>query len=153
MQPRRPPPTPHHKLTAVSTAPGDLPPPPSPNTPTQIAGQEVAPTNMVPPAPAYAPAASAPLNTEALASFVLGIVSFVAHVPIPVIGGFVVAVIAVITGYQARQTIRRTGERGMGFATAGMIIGIVHLALLIVFVIVTIFVIFAFGIVIFGFHR
>jgi hypothetical protein len=108
---------------------------------------------MVPRAPAYAPAASAPLNAEALASFVLGIASFVAHVPIPVIGGFVVAVIAVITGYQARQTIRRTGERGMGFATAGMIIGIVHLSLLILFVIVVIFAIFVFGIMMFGFHR
>ena len=108
---------------------------------------------MVPPGPAYTSAAGAPINAEAIASLVLGIVSFVAHVPIPVIGGFVVAVIAVITGYQARQTIRRTGERGMGFATAGMIIGIVHLALLILFVIGVIFAIFAFGIMMFGFHR
>jgi Domain of unknown function (DUF4190) len=93
------------------------------------------------------------MNAEALASFVLGIASFVAHVPIPVIGGFVVATIAIITGYQARQTIRRTGERGMGFATAGMVIGIVHLSLLILFVIGVIFAIFVFGIVAFGFHR
>lgn len=93
------------------------------------------------------------MNAEAIASLVLGIASFVAHVPIPIIGGFVVAAIAVITGYQARQTIRRTGERGMGFATAGMIIGIVHLALLIVVVIVGIFIVFVLGIVMFGFHR
>jgi hypothetical protein len=111
------------------------------------------PSSLVPPGPVYAPAANAPMNAEALASFVLAIASFVAHVPIPVIGGFVVAVIAVITGYQARQTIRRTGERGMGFATAGMIIGIVHLSLLILFVIVAIFIVFVLGIVMFGVHR
>ena len=40
------------------------------------------------------------------------------------------ALVAVITGYMARNQIKQTGEQGMGMATAGMIIGIVHLVLI-----------------------
>jgi hypothetical protein len=129
-------------LTAVSTTPGNLPPPPS-SSPTQLAGQYV-----------YAPAgAGTRTNSLAIVSLVAGIGSFVAHIPVPGFGGGTVALIAVITGYIARNQIRETGESGMGMATAGMIIGIVHIALLVLLVIGLIFAIFILGIVLFGAHR
>jgi Domain of unknown function (DUF4190) len=85
-------------------------------------------------------------------SLVAGIGSFFAHI-IPGIGGFTVALIAVVTGYMARKQIRQTGEQGMGMATAGMVIGIIHLALLLVAVLGLIFLIFVLGIAMFGFHH
>jgi Domain of unknown function (DUF4190) len=101
----------------------------------------------------YAPAgAGSRTNTLAVVSLVAGIGSFFAHI-LPGVGGFTVALIAVITGYMARRQIRETGEQGMGMATAGMIIGIVHLALLGLLVIALIFAIFVFGAVMFGMHR
>jgi hypothetical protein len=101
----------------------------------------------------YTPAASTQTNSLAIVSLVTGIGSFVAHIPVPGFGGFTVALIAVISGYIARRQIRETGEQGMGMATAGMIIGIVHLALGALVVIALIFVIFVLGIVVFGTHR
>jgi hypothetical protein len=143
----------------VSTTPSDLPPPPpeQSGTTTQIAGQQAAPSTTVPHVPGgpmYAPPASAAgrTNTLAVVSLVAGIGSFFAHI-IPGIGGFTVALIAVVTGYMARKQIKETGEQGMGMATAGMIIGIIHLALLILLVIGLIFAIFVLGIVLFGAHR
>jgi Domain of unknown function (DUF4190) len=143
----------------VSTTPSDLPPPPpeQSGTTTQIAGQQAAPSTTVPHVPGgpmYAPPASAAgrTNTLAVVSLVAGIGSFFAHI-IPGIGGFTVALIAVITGYMARKQIKETGEQGMGMATAGMIIGIIHLALLILLVIGLIFAIFVLGLVLFGAHR
>jgi len=101
----------------------------------------------------YAPAgAGTQTNTLAIVSLVTGIGSFFAHI-VPGVGGFTVALIAVVTGYMARKQIRETGEQGMGMATAGMIIGIVHLALLGLLVIALIFAIFVFGAVLFGLHR
>jgi hypothetical protein len=91
-------------------------------------------------------------NTLAIVSLAAGIGSFFAHI-VPGVGGFTVAVIAVVTGYLARQQIRETGEQGMGLATAGMIIGAVHIALLVLIVIGLIFAIFVFGLVLFGAHR
>jgi Domain of unknown function (DUF4190) len=145
----------------VSTTPSDLPPPsPTPaqpsGTPTHIAGQQAAPSTSVPVGPSgpiYTPAgAGSRTNTLAVVSLVAGIGSFFAHI-VPGVGGFTVALIAVITGYMARRQIRETGEQGMGMATAGMIIGIVHLALLGLLVIALIFAIFVFGAVMFGMHR
>ena len=144
----------------MSTTPSDLPPPPpagqSSTTPTHIAGQQSAPTSSVPVGPGgplYTPAgAGSRTNTLAVVSLVAGIGSFFAHI-VPGIGGFTVALIAVITGYMARKQIKETGEQGMGMATAGMIIGIVHIALLVLLVIVLIFAIFVFGAVLFGAHR
>jgi hypothetical protein len=101
----------------------------------------------------YAPEAlQGKTNTLAVVSLVAGIGSFFAHI-IPGLGGFTVALIAVVTGYMARKQIRETGEQGMGMATAGMIIGIIHLALLVLLVIGLIFAIFVFGLVLFGAHR
>jgi len=91
-------------------------------------------------------------NTLAIVSLVAGIGSFFAHI-VPGVGGFTVAVIAIITGYLARKQIRETGEKGMGMATAGMIIGAVHIGLLVLLVVVLIFLILFFGLVLFGLHR
>ena len=68
-------------------------------------------------------------NSLAIISLVAGVGSFFAHI-IPGVGGFTVALVALITGYMARNQIKQTGEQGMGMATAGMIIGIVHLVLI-----------------------
>jgi uncharacterized protein DUF4190 len=104
--------------------------------------------------PMYAPAgAGTRTNSLAIVSLAAGIGSFVAHLPVPGFGGGTVALIAVVTGYIARNQIRETGEQGMGMATAGMIIGAVHLAILVLLVIVVIFAIFLFGLVLFGAHR
>jgi hypothetical protein len=100
----------------------------------------------------YTPAAGTHTNTLAVVSLVAGIGSFFAHV-IPGIGGFTVALIAVITGYMARKQIRETGEQGMGMATAGMVIGIIHLALLFLLIIAVLFAIFVLGLVLFGVSR
>jgi hypothetical protein len=127
----------------MSTTPGDPPPQTPSGSSTQISGRH-----------AYAPAgAGTRINSLAVVSLVAGIGSFVAHIPVPGLGGGTVALIAVITGYIARNQIRDTGESGMGMATAGMIIGAVHLALLALLVIGVIFLIFVLGIVVFGLHR
>lgn len=138
----------------MSTKPSDLPgpPPAQPSgSPTQIAGQQVAPSTTVPHTPggAISSPAGTRTNTLAIVSLAAGIGSFFAHV-LPVVGGFTVALIAVITGYMARRQIKETGEQGMGIATAGMIIGIAHLLLIVLVVIVLLFAIFVMGIVLIG---
>ena len=124
------------------------PPPPPPSSPTQIAGQQTAPSSSVPVGPAYTLATGAHTNTLAVVSLVAGIGSFFAHV-VPGIGGFTVSLIAIITGYMARQQIKQTGERGMGMATAGIVIGVIHLALIGFLVIVVLFLIFVLGVALF----
>ena len=96
----------------------------------------------------YTPAAGTRTNTLAVVSLVTGIGSFFAHI-VPGIGGFTVSLIAIITGYMARQQIKQTGERGMGMATAGMVIGAIHLALIGLLVIVVLFLIFVLGVALF----
>ncbi len=96
----------------------------------------------------YTPAAGTKTNTLAVVSLVAGIGSFFAHV-VPGIGGFTVSLIAIITGYMARQQIKQTGERGMGMATAGIVIGVIHLALIGLLVIVVLFLIFILGVALF----
>jgi hypothetical protein len=101
----------------------------------------------------YGPAgAGAHYNTLAVVSLATAIGSFVAHI-IPGLGGFTVALIAVVTGYMARKQIRETGERGMGLATAGMVIGAIHLVLIVVAIFALLFLIFVVGIAIFGHSR
>jgi hypothetical protein len=63
-------------------------------------------------------------NSLAIVSLVAGIVSWFA---VPVLGG----IVAVIAGHMARSQIRRTGERGDGMATAGLILGYLHLAVVV----------------------
>jgi hypothetical protein len=109
---------------------------------TQIAGQESAPSTTVPAMVHGGTAGVSPSNnTLAVVSLVAAIASFFAHI-IPFAGGFTLAVVAIVTGHMARGQIRRTGEPGMGMATAGMVIGYIHIALIaVVFV-------FFFGVVI-----
>jgi len=142
----------------VSTPPSDIPPPPSspppppPATPqTQIVGQQVAPSTAVPHTPGLQPqgvGVAGQTNTLAIVSLAAGVGSFFAHI-IPGIGGFTVALVAAITGYMARNQIKQTGESGYGMATAGMIIGIVHM-ILIVLGVIALIMIFIFGIALFG---
>ncbi|GAC1471135.1 MAG: hypothetical protein PVS2B1_16010 [Candidatus Dormibacteraceae bacterium] len=130
----------------MSTPPSD----PS-GSPTKIAGQETSPSTTVPHNPGgaiYAPAGSK-TNTLAIVSLVTGIGSFFAHI-VPGVGGFTVALVAVVTGYMARKQIRETGEQGMGIATAGIIIGIVHLAMIVLVIIAVLFIIFVLGIALIG---
>ncbi len=145
------------KLGAVSTPPGELPgPPPAPpsGSPTQIAGQQVVPSTTVPHGPSgpiYTPAATK-TNSLAIISLVAGVLSIPAHI-VPGVGGFTVALVAIVTGYMARQQIRESGEQGMGLATAGMVIGIIHLALLGLLILFLIFLIFVMGVTLFGLSR
>jgi hypothetical protein len=98
--------------------------------------------------PTYAPAAETRTNTLAIVSLATGIGSFFAHV-VPALGGFTVALIALITGYMARKQIKETGEKGMGIATAGMIIGAAHLVLIVLVIIGVLLLVFVLGIGIF----
>jgi hypothetical protein len=105
------------------------------------------------PAPApglhgYTPA-GAQTNSLAIVSLVAGFLSFFAHV-IPLIGGFSVALIAIITGFMARDQIKRTGEQGMWMANVGILVGFIHIALGLILVLVLIFVVFVLGIALFG---
>jgi hypothetical protein len=99
----------------------------------------------------YSPA-GARTNTLAVVSLAAGIGSFFAHV-VPFLGGFTIALVAVITGYMARRQIRETGEGGMGIATAGMIIGIAHLVLVVVLVFAVLIAIFFLGLTLFNLSR
>ena len=124
--------------------------PPQAAPPTQVVGQQSAPSTHVPmtTGPVYT-ANPSQTNTLAVVSLAAGIGSFFAHI-IPGIGGLTVAIIAVVTGHMARTQIKQTGEQGYGMATAGMIIGIVHLALIALVVIGLLFAILVFGIALFG---
>jgi uncharacterized protein DUF4190 len=142
----------------VSTPPDELPAPPPVQPPpaapaTQIVGQQHQPSTAVP-VTSGAMQTVNPGQTNQLAwiSLIAGIGSFFAHI-IPGVGGFTVAIIAVVTGHMARNQIKRTGEQGMGIATAGMIIGYIHLAILGLVVIAIIIAIFVFGIAMFGISR
>ena len=110
----------------MGTPPSELPPQPAPD-PTQIAGQQTAPSTPVP--AGVAVAASMQTNTLAVVSLVTAIGSFLAHI-IPFVGGFTLSVVAIITGHMARGQIKKTGEQGSGLALAGLIIGYTHLALI-----------------------
>src|SRR5438067_1176288 len=138
------------KLPAVSTPAGNLPTPP----PTQITGQQTEPSTAVPHTPGLPMTTVQPgqTNTLAIISLVAGVGSFFAHV-IPGVGGFTVAVVAIVTGYMARNQIKQTGEQGMGLATAGMVIGIVHIALIVAVIVGIFILVFIFGIAMLGLSR
>jgi hypothetical protein len=114
---------------------------------TQIAGQQSAPTTIVPHTPELSNAM--PNNNLALISLITGILSFLGHI-IPLVGGSTLAIVAIVTGYMARNQIKETGEQGMTMATVGMILGIANLALVGIIVILLILFIFVLGIGIFG---
>jgi Domain of unknown function (DUF4190)/Domain of unknown function (DUF1707) len=68
---------------------------------------------------------AAPTSTNglAVASLACGIVQF--FVPLPT------AILAIVFGHIARGQIRRTGERGAGLATAGLVLGWAQVVLVI----------------------
>lgn len=88
-------------------------------------------------------------NNLALVSLVAGALSFFAHV-IPIIGGFTVAIIAIVTGFIAKGQIRRTGEKGEWMANVGIGLGILHFVLAFLIVMLLLFLIFVAGVAIFG---
>lgn len=71
--------------------------------------------------------APASTNTLAIVSLVLGILGLT-FIPL------LASVCAVVCGHIARGQIKRTGEGGSGFATAGLVIGYVSIALFVVIV-------------------
>ena len=88
-------------------------------------------------------------NNLAVVSLVAGILSFFAHV-VPVIGGFTVAVIAIVTGFIARGQIKKSGEQGMWMANVGIVLGFIHLVLGFILLMVLLFLIFVIGVALFG---
>jgi hypothetical protein len=110
----------------MSTPPSGLPG----TRQTQIAGQQTAPSTAVPMVgPGVALSMAPPNNTLAIVSLVAAILSFVGNI-VPLVGWFTLALIAIVTGHVARRQIRQTGEGGMGLATAGLVIGYIHLAVI-----------------------
>jgi hypothetical protein len=78
-------------------------------------------------------AAPGQTNTLAVVSLVSALAAPFAH--FTGIGGLTLIIVSIVTGHMARRQIRQTGERGDGFALAGLIISYVHLALTALFVI------------------
>ncbi len=118
-----------------------------------MTGQQSTPSSTVPhtpglPMPGYASTAGQ-TNNMAVVSLVAGIASFFAHI-IPVVGGFTVAIIAIVTGFMARGQIKRTGEQGMWMANVGIALGFIHFALAFLIVLFILFLIFVAGIALFG---
>lgn len=70
--------------------------------------------------PAYPVAPLAPTNSSATGALICGVLT-------PVTWG-VTAIPAVILGHKARTEIRRSGERGEGYATAGLVLGYLTLS-------------------------
>lgn len=73
-----------------------------------------------------------PTNSAAVVSLIFGIVSWFLC---PLIGGMV----AVISGHMAHSQIKRSGEGGAGLATAGLVLGYIHLAAAAVFIVFWLF--------------
>lgn len=69
-----------------------------------------------------------PTNTMAVVSLIAAITGITI---IPVVG----SIVGVITGHIARRQIAETGEEGSGFATAGLVVGYVGIALLVVVIV------------------
>lgn len=99
----------------------------TPGRPVQIAAAQSAsdiPQGVLPPA-VYVEAV--PNSNSATVSLIFGILSWFL---LPLIG----AIVAIVAGHMARREIRDSGGRisGSGMATAGLILGYVHLALLVI---------------------
>ncbi|CCQ14219.1 putative uncharacterized protein [Rhodococcus sp. AW25M09] len=69
----------------------------------------------------------APTNTLAIVSLVLAVLGLT-FLPL------IASVCAVVCGHISRGQIKRTGEGGSGFATAGIIVGYVSIALFVIIV-------------------
>jgi hypothetical protein len=78
-------------------------------------------------------------NSLAIVSLAAGIIGYILPHP------FLASIIAVITGHVARGQIRHTGEGGHGLATAGLVLGYIHL-LLSFFLLLALVLVFVFGV-------
>ncbi|MEF2978894.1 DUF4190 domain-containing protein [Subtercola sp. YIM 133946] len=107
------------------------PPPPGPPS------QPPAPYSGYPAGPPVTPAGQR-TNVLSIVSLVLGIVSYFT--------GFFLAIGAVITGHIALSQIKKTGDKGRGFAIAGLILGYLSILAGIIVVVVLIFVFAAIGV-------
>ncbi len=101
----------------------------------------------------YVQPATGGYNSMAVVSMGAGVLAFFGHLVLPFIGGGSLAVIAIIAGIVSRQQIKTSGERGMWMANLGLILGIVHFALIVLIVIVFVLLVFVFGVAMLGFHR
>ena len=88
-------------------------------------------------------------NNLAMVSLITGILSFLGHI-VPIVGGSTLAIVAIVTGYIARNQIRESGEEGMTAATVGMVLGIANLAIVALIVFLLIFFIFVLGFTVLG---
>ena len=94
--------------------------------------------------PSYTPS-TAKTNTLAVVSLISGLFSVLGHFVVPGIGGGTLALVAIVTGLIARNEIRRGGEQGMWMATVGIILGIIHWAVLLLIFFGLIFAVFVIG--------
>ncbi|MFC6356128.1 DUF4190 domain-containing protein [Luethyella okanaganae] len=79
----------------------------------------------VPPAvPSPAPAAQAPWNVLSIVGFVLSLIGF--------------NVVAVILGFIGLSQVKKSGERGRGFALAAVIIGLLSIVVFVIVMIVAV---------------
>jgi hypothetical protein len=83
-------------------------------------------------------------NTMAVISLVSGALAVFGHIVLPGIGGGTLAVVAIVTGFIARGEIKKTGEQGGWMATAGIVLGVIHLAVIALIVLLLILGVFAF---------
>jgi hypothetical protein len=71
------------------------------------------------------------LNTLAVLSLIFSLLSYCA---LPVVG----AIAGIICGYLARREIAQTGEDGAGAATAGIVLGWIHIGLAVALAVVAV---------------
>ena len=128
----------------MSSAPGEVPPPPAPD---QAVGQQTSPSTIVPHTPHLQ--VQTRNNGLAMVSLVTGILSYLGHI-IPLIGGGTLALIAIVTGYIARRQIAQSGEGGKDIATIGIILGVVNIAIVLLIILAIFFIVVVLGISILG---
>jgi hypothetical protein len=121
-------------------------PPTSGGSSTQVSGQQAQPSTPVPYTPGltYTPSREH-TNTMAVISLVSGALAVFGHIVLPGIGGGTLALVAIVTGFIGRGEIKRTGEQGRWMATAGIVLGVIHLALIALIFLLLILGVFAFG--------
>lgn len=88
---------------------------------------------------------TAPYNALAIVSLVSGLFSVFGHFVVPGIGGGTLALVAIVSGFIARNEIRRSGEQGMWMATVGIVVGALHFLALLLFVFLIVAGIFVIG--------
>ena len=96
------------------------------------------------PPPSYT-RSTARTNSLAIVSLIAGAFSVLGHFVVPGIGGGTLALVAIVTGFIARGEIKRSGDQGMWMATVGIVLGVIHWALLILIFLALILAVFVFG--------